>query len=117
MVVRCLAKKLRSTRPIKRSGHYCELFMCRDGFTILALDYAISLNRFILCYIINKSLNVIVVFLQPVLGAYLDIFTLFPNLVLHLASRCTSQPNRVCTVHLTLTLSSSGLSIRIFSSF
>ena len=36
--------------------------------------------------------------------------------MLHLASRYTSQHTRVCTVHLALSLSNSGLSIRVFSS-
>ena len=48
MVVRRVAKKLQSTHPIKTRGHYCELFLCRDGFAILALDYATSLNWFVL---------------------------------------------------------------------
>ena len=51
MVVRRVAKKLRSARPIKRRGHYCELFMCRVGFAILALDYATSLSGFVLGYV------------------------------------------------------------------
>ena len=63
MVVRRAAKKLRSARPIKRHGHYCELFTCRVGFAILALDYATSLNGFVLGYVL-KSL-VVVVFLRP----------------------------------------------------
>ena len=56
MAVRRAAKKLRSACPIKRRGHYCELFTCRVGFTILALDYATSLNGFVLRYVIKKSL-------------------------------------------------------------
>ena len=57
------AKKLRSARPIKRRGHYCDLFTCRVGFAILALDYATSLNGFVLSYVIKKCLAV--VFLRP----------------------------------------------------
>ena len=53
-VVRRAAKKLRSARPIKRHGHYCELFTCRVGFAILALDYATSLNGFVLGYVNKK---------------------------------------------------------------
>ena len=61
-------------------GHYCELFTCRDGFAILALNYVTSLNRFVLRYIIIffvivvVVVVVVVVFLRPVLNAYLDIF-------------------------------------------
>ena len=36
--------------------------------------------------------------------------------MLQLLSRYTSQHSRVCTVHLALTLSNSGLLIRVFSS-
>ena len=61
-VVRRAAKK-RSARPIKIRGHYCELFTCRVGFAILALDYATYLNGFVLRYVIKKSL--VVVFLRP----------------------------------------------------
>ena len=35
--------------------------------------------------------------------------------MLHLPSRYTSQHSRVCTVHLALTISNSGVSIHIFS--
>ena len=47
-----MAKKLLSAYEIKiRMATawplYCELFMRRDGFTILALDYATSLNKFV----------------------------------------------------------------------
>ena len=59
-VVRRAAKKLRSARPIKRRGHYCELFTCRVCFAILALDYATSLNGFVLHCVIKKSLFVVV---------------------------------------------------------
>ena len=54
-VVRRAAKKLQSARPIKRHAHYCELFTCRDGIEILALNYATSLNRFVLRYVIKKN--------------------------------------------------------------
>ena len=62
-------------------GHYCELFTCRDSFAILALNYATSLNRFVLHYVIKESFFVVVVvFLQPVLNAYLDIFRFISQL-------------------------------------
>ena len=56
MVMRRAAKKLRSARPIKRRGHYCELFTCRVGFAILALDYSTSLNGFVLRYAIKNKI-------------------------------------------------------------
>ena len=37
-------------------------------------------------------------------------------MLLHLPSCYTSQHSRVCIVHIALTLSNSGLSIRVFSS-
>jgi len=40
-VVRHVAKKLQTAWPQKnRLGHYCELFMCRNGFAILGPNYA-----------------------------------------------------------------------------
>jgi len=42
--------------PNKKMCHHCyELFTCRDGFSILALDYAISLIEFVLCSMIKKT--------------------------------------------------------------
>ena len=50
MVMRHTAKKLQRVA-------ICELFTCMDGFKILALDYATSLNRFVLRYVIKTFLS------------------------------------------------------------
>ena len=48
-VVSRAVKKLQSTRPIKRrAATTVSYFTCRAGFAILVLDYATSLNRFVL---------------------------------------------------------------------
>ena len=47
--------------------------MCRDGIAILSLNYAISLNRFVLCFVILKKLGIIAFFVAISKQAYLDI--------------------------------------------
>ena len=93
--------------------------MCRDGFTIilLSLDYATSLNRFVLHYVIKSFFRGSSSFLTASVKMCIETyFALFLNLVLHLASPYTSQLTHVCTFHLALTLSSPCLFIGVFSS-
>ena len=49
--------------------------------------------------------------------AYLDIIHSISHLVFQLSSHYTIQYTRVSTVHLTLTLSSTGSPLRVFSPF
>jgi len=105
------------TPQLKHSSHNCELFTCRDGFTISGMNYVFLLNKIVQqAWASNRFFRRCSSLLQPQL-AYLDIIHLVSCLIVKLSSRYTTQHTCVCAAYLTLTLSGIEFPLCGFSLF